>query len=76
MSARSRLRREGDGFLVIDTSAGLMQAHGEILRAVAGGRLPLQAAKDISTILDSHRRVIETVDLEERITKLEQAQRK
>ncbi len=58
----------------IQTSADLMAAHAALLRGIAAGELSLDEAKEISAILDAHRKVIETAGLEERISKLEQSQ--
>lgn len=55
----------------ITTSAALTQIHATILRAVAGSTLSVDEAKDISVILETHRRTIETVELEDRISRLE-----
>ena len=60
----------------IGTPAALAGIHANILRAVAGSTLSVEVARDISAILETHRRTIETVELEERITKLEKAQGK
>jgi hypothetical protein len=49
----------------------LKQAHENILRAVASGELEVPLAKDLSSIIEAHRRIVETVDLEVRISKLE-----
>lgn len=56
----------------IATPQGLLAAHQSILRAVAEGDLPVAIGKDISAMLEAHRRVTETADLEERIRKLEE----
>jgi hypothetical protein len=42
--------------------------------AVAGGEISLDEGRDVSMLLESHRRTIETAELEERISKLEKAQ--
>jgi hypothetical protein len=60
----------------IASPAGLAQIHVTILRAVATSTLSVDEAKDISAILETHRRTIETAELEERISKLERAQSK
>jgi hypothetical protein len=56
------------------TSADLMAAHTLLLKAAASGEVSLDEAKDVSAMLDAHRKVIETANLEERIAKLEQLQ--
>lgn len=53
----------------------LVQAHEALLRATAAGEIAVDDARDISAILDAHRRIIETEQLEERITALEKAAR-
>lgn len=55
----------------ISTAEGLMVAHAEILRAVAAGDLEIPLARDLSTILESQRRLVETLNLETRIERLE-----
>lgn len=56
----------------ITTAAGLTEAHAGILKAVADGELAVTLARDLSTILETQRRLVETADLETRIAKLEQ----
>jgi hypothetical protein len=58
------------------TPTSLLDAHTNVLRAVANGELPLDDAKDISAIIDSQHRIIEITELEARILRLEQAQGK
>ena len=60
----------------IGTPAALAKIHAEVLRAVSNSEISLDEGKDISAILETHRRTIETADLEERITRLERAQGK
>ena len=55
----------------ISTAEGLMAAHAGILRAVAAGELEVSLARDLSTILESQRRLVETIELESRIVQLE-----
>jgi hypothetical protein len=57
----------------IATPAALAQIHATILKAVAASQLSVDEAKDISAIIETHRRTIESVELEERIVKLEKA---
>jgi hypothetical protein len=57
----------------IATPPALGQIHATILCAVANSDLSVDEAKDISAIIESHRRTIETVALEERINRLEKA---
>lgn len=56
----------------LDNPDALKQAHENVLRAVAKGELEVPLAKDLSAIMEVHRRIVETVDLEARISKLEQ----
>jgi len=60
----------------IDGAEGLLAVHESVLRATAIGGVALEDAKDISTMLETHRRLVETVDLEERISRLEAEQAK
>ena len=55
----------------LDHSDALMRAHELVLKAVTTGELEVPLAKDISAMLEAHRRIVETVDLEARISKLE-----
>lgn len=56
----------------IGGSEGLLVIHESVLRATSTGDLALEDAKDISAMLETHRRLVETIDLEQRISKLEQ----
>jgi hypothetical protein len=58
----------------IGTPAALSKIHADILRSVACGEISLDEGKDVAMLIESHRRTIETVELEERISKLERAQ--
>ena len=60
----------------IDGSAGLLGTHEALVRATARGTIALDDAKDISAMLETHRRLVETVDLEQRIARLEAEQAK
>lgn len=60
----------------IDGSEGLLAVHEAVLRACASGELALDDARDLSGMLEAHRRLVETLDLEQRIARLEQAQAK
>lgn len=60
----------------IDGSEGLLAVHEALLRATANGELALDDARDLSGMLEAHRRLVETLDLEQRIARLEQAQAK
>ena len=50
----------------------LLQVHENLLRATSTGDLALEDARDISAMLETHRRLVETVDLEQRIIRLEE----
>lgn len=58
-----------------DGAASLLSVHANLVRATAAGELALEDAKDISAMLECHRRLVETVDLEERIANLERGSR-
>ena len=60
----------------IGTPAALVKIHADVLHAVARSEITLDEGKDISMMLETHRRTIETADLEERIAKLERTQSK
>jgi hypothetical protein len=55
----------------IEGTASLLASHKALLRATANGTIALKDAKDISSMLETHRRLVETVDLEQRIARLE-----
>ena len=55
----------------LDDPDALKVAHETVMRAVAKGELEVPLAKDLSAIMEAHRRIVETVDLEARISKLE-----
>ena len=55
----------------ISTAEGLLEAHGGVLRAVSTGDLALPLARDLSAIVEAQRRLVETTDLEIRLSKLE-----
>ena len=50
----------------------LLQVHVTLLRSTADGGLSLDEARELSAILEAHRRLVETVELESRIRKLEE----
>ena len=54
----------------------LKSVHATLLRSIASGETSLEEAKELSAILEAHRRLVETVDLEERIARLEKEQMK
>jgi hypothetical protein len=49
----------------------LKKVHVILLRSIASGETSLEEAKELSAILETHRRLVETVDLEKRIATLE-----
>lgn len=60
----------------IDGAEGLLAVHDLLLRATATGDIALEDARDISSMLETHRRLVETIDLEQRIARLEADQTK
>jgi hypothetical protein len=48
--------------------------HQAIMKATSKGELAVEDARDISAMLETHRRIIETVELEQRISRLEKEQ--
>jgi hypothetical protein len=58
----------------IGGSDGLLATHEALLIATAAGDIAIEDARDISSMLEAHRRMVETVTLEERIAALEKAQ--
>jgi hypothetical protein len=54
----------------------LKKIHVTLLQSIAAGETSLEEAKELSAILETHRRLVETVDLEERIARLEKDQKK
>lgn len=60
----------------LEGTRDLLTVHSAILRAMAAGDLPLDEAKELSTILETHRRLVETVDIESRLEALERSSRK
>ncbi|MEI7601261.1 MAG: hypothetical protein WCJ41_18330 [Aestuariivirga sp.] len=60
----------------IDGAEGLLSVHDALLRATAIGDIALEDAKDISAMLETHRRLVETTDLEQRLVRLEAEQAK
>ena len=51
----------------------LLGVHVTLLRSTANGDLSLDEARELSAILETHRKLVETVELETRIRKLEAA---
>lgn len=58
----------------IEGAGGLLSVHDALLRATTGGNLAVEDARNISAMLETHRRLVETIDLEQRITRLEAQQ--
>lgn len=56
------------------TSEGLLKMHGAMIAGTAQGNIALAEAREFSALLESHRRLVETVDLESRLAKLEKKQ--
>ena len=56
----------------IETSADLGEAMGAILQAAADGELTPDEAVSIASLIETRRRTIETLELEQRIAALEQ----
>ena len=54
----------------------LMKVHATLLRSIAEGETSLEEAREMSAILETHRRLVETVSLEERISRLEKVKDK
>lgn len=54
----------------------LKKVHATLLRSIASGETSLEEAKELSAIFEAHRRLVETVELEERILRLEREQKK
>jgi hypothetical protein len=59
----------------IDTET-LPDIHQSIMLATANGELAVEDARDISAMLETHRRLIETAELEQRLAALEQERQK
>ena len=71
---KAQVATDGISFDVPDnaaTSEGLLTLHAAILKGTAGGNVPLSEARALSSLLETHRRLIETTDLELRIRTLE-----
>ena len=59
----------------IGTCTDLLAIHNSLIKATAEGEVALEEAREVSAMLETHRRLVETVDLEQRITRLEQEKR-
>jgi hypothetical protein len=58
----------------VGSPEGLSKIHLNVLRSVAEGGISLEEAKEVSSILENQRRIIETTELAARLAKLEAAQ--
>jgi hypothetical protein len=56
----------------VATTTDAMAASAAILEAVASGQLTPSEAQSVAAVLESHRRLIESADLERRISELEE----
>ena len=54
-----------------EDTAALVALHASLLRATASGEITVADAREMSALFESHRRLIEVADLEQRIAKLE-----
>lgn len=59
----------------IGTCTDLLAVHASLIKATAEGEVALEEAREVSALLETHRRLVETVELEQRITRLEQEKR-
>jgi hypothetical protein len=59
----------------LNGSKSILAVHENLIRATASGELALDEAKEISAMLENHRKLVETTDLEARIARLEQQKR-
>lgn len=57
-------------------SRDILAIHTTVLKAMATGELALDEARELSAILETHRRLVETADLETRLETLERTVRK
>jgi hypothetical protein len=55
----------------LGSNADLLAAHTSIIGAAASGAISIEEAKELSSVLETQRRLVETTDLEGRISKLE-----
>ena len=53
----------------------LVMLHASLLRATARGDVAVSEARELSSLFENHRRLIEVADLEQRLAKLEARQR-
>lgn len=55
-----------------DNAEALVALHASLLRATARGEVAVSDAREMSGLFETHRRLVEVADLENRIAKLEQ----
>jgi hypothetical protein len=55
----------------LDDASALVELHASLLRATANGDVTVSDARDVSSLFETHRRLIETTELEQRICALE-----
>ena len=60
----------------IRCSGDILRALGKTIRAMGAGKITPDEAAAIAGVMEQNRKLIETVEIEERLTKLEQAQQK
>lgn len=60
----------------LDGAAGIADAHEQVVRAMAAGRLDGDTAAQLSSLLAEQRRAVELVNLEARLAKLEAGETK
>ncbi len=58
----------------VRSAAGLTEVHTNVLRAVSQGEMSLDEAKDISVLVETQRRIVETGEIEVRLARLEAGQ--
>lgn len=54
--------------------ADLLAVHTSLIRATANGEVAIEEAREVSALLETHRKVLETADLDQRIKRLEERQ--
>ena len=59
----------------VRSAAGLTEVHTNVLRAVSQGEMSLDEAKDISVLVETQRRIVETGEIEARLARLEAGQK-
>jgi Family of unknown function (DUF5681) len=60
----------------VKTAADIAGAVGELARAMSAGELTTDEASAAASVIEMHRRAIETCDIEQRLRKVEEAQSK